>query len=166
MWLVLLVRAILPENLRLFSTGFALNTLWVSGMKRLRAAVELGRNSLLSTPFGMGGGEILPAEKNAVFRMSLTDRLFAVYLAGVAAVLLYDALLYARLRLEIRKGAAATPSLRRKSEKRLEKYDLPTQKSVLYLQGNRNAVSLRHGAARFWLCRKAWRKRLMKSAAA
>lgn len=57
-WLVLLVRAILPENLRLFSTGFALNTLWISGMKRLRAAVELGRNSLLSTPFGMGGGEI------------------------------------------------------------------------------------------------------------
>ena len=58
------------RNLRLFSTGFALNTLWVSGMKRLRAAVELGRNSLLSTPFGMGGGEIsLLKKKNAVFRM-------------------------------------------------------------------------------------------------
>lgn len=103
-WLVLLVRAILPENLRLFSTGFALNTLWVSGMKRLRAAVELGRNSLLSTPFGMGGGEISLLKKMPFSAWSLTDRLFAVYLAGVAAVLLYDALLYAGLRLEIRKG--------------------------------------------------------------
>ena len=101
----------LPENLRLFSTGFALNTLWVSGMKRLRAAVELGRNSLLSTPFGMGGGEISLLKKMPFSAWSLTDRLFAVYLAGVAAVLLYDALLYAGLRLEIRKGAAATPSL-------------------------------------------------------
>lgn len=63
-WLVLLVRAILPENLRLFSTGFALNTLWVSWMKRLRAAVELGRNSLLSTPFGMGGGNALLTGEN------------------------------------------------------------------------------------------------------
>ena len=66
---------------------------------------------------------------------SLTDRLFAVYLAGVAAVLLYDALLYARLRLEIRKGAAATPSLREKIRKTAEKYDLPTQKSVRICKG-------------------------------
>ena len=134
-WLVLLVRAILPENLRLFSTGFALNTLWVSGMKRLRAAVELGRNSLLSTPFGMGGGEISLLKKMPFSAWSLTDRLFAVYLAGVAAVLLYDALLYARLRLEIRKGAAATPSLREKIRKTAEKYDLPTQKSVRICKG-------------------------------
>jgi len=134
-WLVLLVRAILPENLRLFSTGFALNTLWISGMKRLRAAVELGRNSLLSTPFGMGGGEISLLKKMPFSAWSLTDRLFAVYLAGVAAVLLYDALLYARLRLEIRKGAAATPSLREKIRKTAEKYDLPTQKSVRICKG-------------------------------
>ena len=134
-WLVLLVRAILPENLRLFSTGFALNTLWVSWMKRLRAAVELGRNSLLSTPFGMGGGEISLLKKMPFSAWSLTDRLFAVYLAGVAAVLLYDALLYARLRLEIRKGAAATPSLREKIRKTAEKYDLPTQKSVRICKG-------------------------------
>lgn len=134
-WLVLLVRAILPENLRLFSTGFALNTLWVSGMKRLRAAVELGRNSLLSTPFGMGGGEISLLKKMPFSAWSLTDRLFAVYLAGVAAVLLYDALLYARLRLEIRKGAAATPSLREKIRKTAEKYDLPAQKSVRICKG-------------------------------
>lgn len=134
-WLVLVVRAILPENLRLFSTGFALNTLWVSGMKRLRAAVELGRNSLLSTPFGMGGGEISLLKKMPFSAWSLTDRLFAVYLAGVAAVLLYDALLYARLRLEIRKGAAATPSLREKIRKTAEKYDLPTQKSVRICKG-------------------------------
>lgn len=134
-WLVLLVRAILPENLRLFSTGFALNTLWVSWMKRLRAAVELGRNSLLSTPFGMGGGEVSLLKKMPFSAWSLTDRLFAVYLAGVAAVLLYDALLYARLRLEIRKGAAATPSLREKIRKTAEKYDLPTQKSVRICKG-------------------------------
>lgn len=134
-WLVLLVRAILPENLRLFSTGFALNTLWVSGMKRLRAAVELGRNSLLSTPFGMGGGEISLLKKMPFSAWSLTDRLFAVYLAGVAAVLLYDALLYAGLRLEIRKGAAATPSLREKIRKTAEKYDLPAQKSVRICKG-------------------------------
>ncbi len=134
-WLVLLVRAILPENLRLFSTGFALNTLWVSGMKRLRAAVELGRNSLLSTPFGMGGGEISLLKKMPFSAWSLTDRLFAVYLAGVAAVLLYDTLLYARLRLEIRKGAAATPSLREKIRKTAEKYDLPMQKSVRICKG-------------------------------
>lgn len=134
-WLVLLVRAILPENLRLFSTGFALNTLWVSGMKRLRAAVELGRNSLLSTPFGMSGGEVSLLKKMPFSAWSLTDRLFAVYLAGVAAVLLYDAVLYARLRLEIRKGAAATPSLREKIRKTAEKYDLPTQKSVRICKG-------------------------------
>ena len=134
-WLVLLVRAILPENLRLFSTGFALNTLWVSWMKRLRAAVELGRNSLLSTPFGMGGGEVSLLKKMPFSAWSLTDRLFAVYLAGVAAVLLYDALLYARLRLEIRKGAAATPSLREKIRKTAEKYDLPAQKNVRICKG-------------------------------
>lgn len=134
-WLVLVVRAILPENLRLFSTGFALNTLWVSGMKRLRAAVELGRNSLLSTPFGMGGGEISLLKKMPFSAWSLTDRLFAVYLAGVAAVLLYDALLYAGLRLEIRKGAAATPSLREKIRKTAEKYDLPAQKGVRICKG-------------------------------
>lgn len=134
-WLVLLVRAILPENLRLFSTGFALNTLWVSWMKRLRAAVELGRNSLLSTPFGMGGGEVSLLKKMPFSAWSLTDRLFAVYLAGVAAVLLYDALLYARLRLEIHKGAAATPPLREKIRKTAEKYDLPTQKSVRICKG-------------------------------
>lgn len=58
MWLVLLVRAILPENLRLFSTGFALNTLWISGMKRLRAAVELGRNSLFIHALRVGAAEI------------------------------------------------------------------------------------------------------------
>ena len=134
-WLVLVVRAILPENLRLFSTGFALNTLWVSWVKRLRAAVELGRNSLLSTPFGMGGGEISLLKKMPFSAWSLTDRLFAVYLAGVAAVLLYDALLYVGLRLEIRKGAAATPSLREKIRKTAEKYDLPAQKSVRICKG-------------------------------
>lgn len=134
-WLVLLVRAVLPENLRLFSTGFALNTLWVSGMKRLRAAVELGRDSLLSTPFGMDGGEVSLLKKMPFSAWSLTDRLFAVYLAGVAAVLLYDALLYARLRLEIRKGAAASPSLQEKIRKTAEKYDLPAQKNVRICKG-------------------------------
>ena len=104
-WLVLLVRAILPENLRLFSTGFALNTLWVSWMKRLRAAVELGRNSLLSTPFGMGGGEVSLLKKMPFSAWSLTDRLFAVYLAGE----------------KIRKTA--------------EKYDLPAQKNVRICKG-------------------------------
>lgn len=49
--------------------------------------------------------------------------------------MLYDALLYARLRLEIRKGAAATPSLREKIRKTAEKYDLPTQKSVRICKG-------------------------------
>ena len=134
-WLVLLVRAILPENLRLFSTGFALNTLWISGMKRLRAAVEIGRDSLLSTPFGMGGGEISLLKKMPFSAWSLTDRLFAVYLAGVAAVLLYDALLYARLRLEIRRGAAASSSLREKIRKTAQKYDLPEQKNVRICKG-------------------------------
>lgn len=134
-WLVLLVRTVLPENLRLFSTGFALNTLWVSGMKRLRAAVELGQDSLLSTPFGMSGGEISLLKKMPFSAWSLTDKLFAVYLAGVAAVLLYDAVLYARLRLEIRKGAAATPSLREKIRKTAEKYDLPKQKNVRICKG-------------------------------
>lgn len=134
-WLVLLVRAVLPENLRLFSTGFAVNTLWVSGMKRLRAAVELGRDSLLSTPFGMGGGEISLLKKMPFSAWSVTDGLFAVYLAGVAAVLLYDAALYARLRLEIRKGAAASPSLQEKIRKTAEKYDLPAQKNVRICKG-------------------------------
>lgn len=68
-WLVLLVRAILPENLRLFSTGFALNTLWVSWMKRLRAAVELGQDSLFIHAPLDGRRRGFSAEKNAVFRM-------------------------------------------------------------------------------------------------
>ena len=149
-WLVLLVRAILPENLRLFSTGFALNTLWISGMKRLRAAVELGRNSLLSTPFGMGGGEISLLKKMPFSAWSLTDRLFAVYLAGVAAVLLYDALLYARLR-----------PYGRKSEKRRKNMTFPHRKACVSARESKRRFSAAW-CARFWLCRKAWRKRLMK----
>lgn len=161
-WLVLLVRAILPENLRLFSTGFALNTLWISGMKRLRAAVELGRNSLLSTPFGMGGGEISLLKKMPFSAWSLTDRLFAVYLAGVAAVLLYDALLYARLRLEIRKGAGRQrPPYGRKSEKRRKNMTFPHRKACVSARESKRRFSAAW-CARFWLCRKAWRKRLMK----
>ena len=66
-WLVLLVRAILPENLRLFSTGFALNTLWISGMKRLRAAVELGRNFAVIHALRDGRRRNLPAEKKCRF---------------------------------------------------------------------------------------------------
>ena len=160
-WLVLLVRAILPENLRLFSTGFALNTLWVSGMKRLRAAVELGRNSLLSTPFGMGGGEISLLKKMPFSAWSLTDRLFAVYLAGVAAVLLYDALLYAGLRLEIRKGRRQRPPYGRKSEKRRKNMTFPHRKACVSARESKRRFSAAW-CARFWLCRKAWRKRLMK----
>ncbi len=134
-WLVLLVRAVLPGNLRLFSTGFAVNTLWVSGMKRLRAAVELGRDSLLSTPFGMSGGEASLLKKMPFSAWSVTDKLFALYLAGVAVVLLYDVLLYAKLRLEIRKGMAASPSLREKICRTAEKYSLPEQKNVRICKG-------------------------------
>ena len=49
--------------------------------------------------------------------------------------MLYDALLYARLRLEIRKGEAAAPYIREKIRKTAEKYDLPTQKSVRICKG-------------------------------
>ena len=134
-WLVLLVRAVLPANVRLFSTGFAVNTLWLSGMKRLRAAVELGRNSLLSTPFDMSGGEVSLLKQAPFSAWSVTDKLFVVYLAGVAAVLLYDGILYARLRREIGRGRAASVSLQEKIRRTAEKYDLPEQKAVRVCTG-------------------------------
>lgn len=134
-WLVLLVRVILPADLRLFSTGFALNTLWMEGMKRIRGVVEMGRDSLLSTPFGMGGGELSLLKDAPVGAWSLTDRLFVVYLAGVAAVLLYDIAIYGKLRREIGKGREASPALWEKIRTAEKKYDLPQQERVKVCEG-------------------------------
>lgn len=134
-WLVLLVRAVLPGNLRLFSTGFALNNLWMEGMKRIRGVVEMGRDSLLSTPFGMGGGELSLLKDAPVGAWSVTDRLFAVYLAGVAVVLLYDIVIYGKLRREIGKGREASPALLEKIRAAEKKYDLPKQERVKVCEG-------------------------------
>lgn len=129
-WLVLLVRAILPANVRLFSTGFALNNLWMEGMKRIRGMVEIGRNSFLSEPFGMEGGDLSLLRDTPVGAWSVTDMLFLVYLAGVVVVLVYDIIIYGKLRREIKKGREASPSLREKISAVGEKYDLPKQEQV------------------------------------
>lgn len=134
-WLVLLVRAILPANVRLFSTGFALNNLWMEGMKRLRGAVEMGRDSLLSTPFGMTGGDVSLLRGSGFSAWSVTDKLFVVYVAGVVLFLLYDILIYAKLRRDIRKGREGSPSLREKISRTAAKYDLPQQKNVKVCSG-------------------------------
>ena len=67
-WLVLVVRAILPENLRLFSTGFALNTLWVSD-EASACGGGAGAKFAVIHAIRDGRRRNLPAEKNAVFRM-------------------------------------------------------------------------------------------------
>lgn len=121
-WLVLLVRAVLPANVRLFSTSFALNTLWMEPMKKLRGRVEMGMDSLLSAPFCMEGGDLSLLKGGG---WSLTDTLFVVYGAGVLLFLLYDLLIYARLRKEIRQGREASLSLRGKILRTAETYDLP-----------------------------------------
>ena len=126
-WLVLLVRAVLPANVRLFSTGFALNNLWMEGMKRIRGMVEMGRNSLLSAPFGMEGGDLSLLRDTPVGAWSVTDMLFVVYLAGVFVVLVYDIVIYGKLRGEIKKGREASPSLKEKISAVGKNYDLPKQ---------------------------------------
>ena len=131
-WLVLLVRAVLPANVRLFSTSFALNTLWMEPMKKLRGRVELGMDSLLSAPFGMEGGDLSLLKGGG---WSLTDTLFVVYGAGVLLFLLYDLLIYARLRKEIRQGREASLSLREKILRTGETYDLPKQEEVRVCKG-------------------------------
>ena len=134
-WLVLLVRAILPANVRLFSTGFALNTIWMEGMKRIRGMVEMGRNSLLSSPFGMEGGDLFLLKSTPVAAWSVTDMLFVVYLTGVVVVLVYDIVIYGNLRREIKKGREALPSLKEKISAAGEKYDLPKQERVKVCDG-------------------------------
>lgn len=129
-WLVLLVRAILPANVRLFSTSFSLNNLWVGGIKRLRGLVELGRNSLLSAPFGMEGGNVSLLREMPVEQWSVTDMLFVVYAAGVLLFLFYDGIIYAKLRWDIRKGAKASAVFLEQVRRTAEKYELPQPKSV------------------------------------
>ncbi|MBQ8733778.1 MAG: hypothetical protein IJY76_04710, partial [Anaerotignum sp.] len=126
-WLVLLVRAILPANVKIFSTGFALNNIWMEPVKKLRGTVELGMESLLSSPFGMGGGD-LSLLKGGTW--SLTDKLFVVYFAGVVLFLLYDLLIYGRLRTDIAKGRGGSPALQEKIRNTAEKYDLLVQQKV------------------------------------
>ncbi len=134
-WLVLLVRAVLPANVRLFSTGFALNNLWMEGMKRIRGMVEMGRNSLLSAPFGMEGGDLSLLRDTPVGAWSVTDMLFVVYLAGVFVVLVYDIVIYGKLRGEIKKGREASPSLKEKISAVGKNYDLPKQERVKVCSG-------------------------------
>ncbi|MBR3909794.1 MAG: hypothetical protein IKJ54_00695, partial [Anaerotignum sp.] len=110
-WLVLLVRTILPANVKIFSTGFALNNLWMEPVKKLRGTVELGMDSLLSAPFGMGGGDLSLLKTGA---WSVTDTLFVVYVAGAVLFLLYDVFIYGKLRKEIRKGREASAVLQEK----------------------------------------------------
>lgn len=129
-WLVLLVRALLPANVRLFSTDFALNSLWMEGVKRLRGLVELGRNSVLSSPFGMSGGDVSLLGELPFALWSVTDILFVVYLAGVVLFLLYDVLIYVKLRSDIQKGREASASLKEKISRVAERYDLPKQERV------------------------------------
>ncbi|MGN0135174.1 M56 family metallopeptidase [Anaerotignum sp.] len=129
-WLVLLVRAVLPENVRLFSTGFALNNIWMEGMKRLRGIVEMGRNSLLSAPFGMEGGDLSLLKSTPVDAWSVTDILFVVYLAGVVIMLAWDIVIYGKLRRKIKKGREASWGLQEKIRTTAEKYDLPKQERV------------------------------------
>lgn len=131
-WLVLLVRAVLPANVRLFSTSFALNNLWMEPMKKLRGRVEMGMDSLLSAPFGMDGGDLSLLKGGG---WSLTDTLFVVYAAGVVLFLLYDLLIYTRLRKEIRKGREASLSLREKILRTAETYGLPKQEAVRVCKG-------------------------------
>lgn len=131
-WLVLLVRAVLPANVKIFSTGFALNNLWMEPVKKLRGTVEMGMDSLLSAPFGIGGGDVSLLKEGA---WSLTDKLFVVYVAGVVLFLLYDILVYAKLRRDIRKGRAASPSLKEKIRNTAMKYDLPGQENVKVCSG-------------------------------
>lgn len=131
-WLVLLVRAVLPANVRLFSTSFALNTLWMEPMKKLRGRVEMGMDSLLSAPFGMEGGDLSLLKGGG---WSLTDTLFVVYVAGVVLFLLYDLLIYAKLRKEIRQGREASLSLRGKILRTAETYALPKQEAVRVCKG-------------------------------
>ena len=131
-WLVLLVRAVLPVNVRLFSTSFALNTLWMEPMKKLRGRVEMGMDSLLSAPFGMEGGDLSLLKGGG---WSLTDTLFVVYVAGVVLFLLYDLLIYAKLRKEIRQGREASLSLQEKILRTAETYALPKQEAVRVCKG-------------------------------
>ncbi|MBQ9091372.1 MAG: M56 family metallopeptidase [Anaerotignum sp.] len=126
-WLVLLVRAILPANVKIFSTGFALNNIWMEPVKKLRGTVEMGMDSLLSSPFGMGGGDVSLLKGGT---WSLTDKLFVVYVAGVVLFLLYDILVYAKLRRDINKGREASPSLKEKIRNTAIKYDLPGQENI------------------------------------
>ena len=126
-WLVLLVRAILPANVKIFSTGFALNNLWMEPVKKLRGTVELGMESLLSAPFGMGGGDLSLLKTGA---WSVTDTLFVVYVVGAVLFLLYDVLIYGKLRKEIRRGREASAVLQEKILQTAEKYDLPHQENV------------------------------------
>ncbi|MBO5148766.1 MAG: M56 family metallopeptidase, partial [Anaerotignum sp.] len=126
-WLVLLVRAILPANVKIFSTGFALNNIWMEPVKKLRGTVEMRMESLLSSPFGMGGGD-LSLLKGGTW--SLTDKVFVVYIAGVVLFLLYDLLIYGRLRKDIAKGRDGSPALQEKIRNTAEKYDLLVQKKV------------------------------------
>ena len=160
-WLVLVVRAILPENLRLFSTGFALNTLWVSGMKRLRAAVELGRNSLLSTPFGMGGGEISLLKKMPFSAWSLTDRLLRSIWQGWRQFCCMMHCCMQGCGSKFARGLRQRPPYGRKSEKRRKNMTFPHRKACVSARESKRRFSAAW-CARFWLCRKAWRKRLMK----
>lgn len=129
-WLVLLVRAVLPANVRLFSTSFSLNNLWLGGMKRLRGMVELGRNSLLSAPFGMEGGNVSLLREMPTELWSVTDMLFVVYVAGVLFFLFYDGIVYAKLRRDIRKGENASAALWKQVFHTAKKYELPQPKSV------------------------------------
>lgn len=129
-WLVLAVRIVLPPSVRLFYTNFSLNSIWQGAMQRLRSAVESGRDSLLSAPFGTDGGDLSLLAGTPFAAWSLTDRLFAVYVVGVLAVLCYDAAVYCRLRWQIRQGRAVSPAWQAWAAGVAEKYDLPKPREI------------------------------------
>ena len=134
-WLVLLARVLIPVNVRLFSSSFSLNHFWMEGMKRLRGNVEMGLDSLLSSPFGMDGGQVSLLTEVPLTQWSVTDILFCLYAVGVAVVFLYDVFLYMLLRRQIKKGRDASFSLKEKAAAVAEKYQLPKQKRIRVCNG-------------------------------
>lgn len=106
-WGVLFLRAVLPPDWRLFYFDGAMNAVWVEFIRKARMLAERGMNPL-------------PIEVSVLFHTGFehwpwTDKLFALYLFGVLAVILYHAAIYIFLRLQISRGRKASPALRQKA---------------------------------------------------
>ncbi len=115
-WAVLALRVLWPAST---ARGlFPPLALWI---ETLKSASELRLNSAYAAPFEVMRLEsVLPWVDSAP--RSVTDWLFALYIAGAAATLLWYAARYIRLRSLLKRGAAVDAETARRIAETAEKY--------------------------------------------